>query len=89
MLEYRSFVKKLVFPLETLPMNLMIAGAVTKAIGLVIFTWGFYAHHAVPLSVLWLPALIDPAVLLTVGFAGFWLRWAYFCATWGRSWGSC
>ncbi len=72
MLEYRSFVKKLVFPLETLPMNLMIAGAVTEGIGLVIFTAGLlYARHAVPLSVLWLPALIVPQLLLTVGICWF------------------
>jgi hypothetical protein len=34
-LEYRTFVKKIVFPLETLPINLVISGAVTEAIGLV------------------------------------------------------
>ena len=33
-LEYRTFVKKIVFPLETLPMNLVISGAVTEAFGL-------------------------------------------------------
>jgi lipopolysaccharide transport system permease protein len=72
MLEYRSFVKKLVFPLETLPMNLVIAGAVTEAIGLVIFTLGLlYSRHALPLSVLWLPALIVPQLLFTVGLCWF------------------
>ncbi len=68
MLEYRSFVKKLVFPLETLPVNLVISGAVTEAIGLVIFMLGLlYARHAVPWSVLWLPALILPQLLFTAG----------------------
>ncbi len=72
MLEYRSFVKKLVFPLETLPMNLVIAGAVTEAIGLIIFTLGLlYARHAVPVSVLWLPVLVVPQLLLTVGLCWF------------------
>ena len=72
MLEYRSFVKKLVFPLETLPVNLVVAGAVTEAIGLVIFTFGLlYARHAVPVSVLWLPALIVPQLLFTVGLCWF------------------
>jgi len=36
-LEYRTFVKKIVFPLETLPINLVISGAITEAFGLVIF----------------------------------------------------
>jgi lipopolysaccharide transport system permease protein len=68
MLEYRSFVKKLVFPLETLPINLVISGVVTEAIGLVIFTLGLlYARHGLPLSVLWLPLLMVPQLLFTVG----------------------
>ena len=72
MLEYRSFVKKLVFPLETLPVNLVIAGGVTEAIGLTIFTLGLlYARHAVPLSVLWLPVLLIPQFLFTVGLCWF------------------
>lgn len=72
MLEYRSFVKKLVFPLEILPMNLVISGAVTEAIGVTIFTLGLlYSRHALPWSVLWLPALIVPQVLFTVGLCWF------------------
>ena len=72
MLEYRSFVKKLVFPLETLPINLVIAGAVTEAIGLVIFTLGLlYSRHSIPLSVLWLPVLVVPQLLFTVGICWF------------------
>jgi lipopolysaccharide transport system permease protein len=72
MLEYRSFVKKLVFPLETLPINLAIAGAVTEAIGLVIFMLGLlYARHSVPVSVLWLPVLVVPQLLFTVGLCWF------------------
>jgi len=72
MMEYRSFVKKLVFPLETLPVNLVIAGAVTEAIGLVIFTLGLlYSRHGLPWSVLWLPALIIPQLLFTVGLCWF------------------
>jgi lipopolysaccharide transport system permease protein len=72
MLEYRSFVKKLVFPLETLPVNLVISGAVTEAIGVAIFTLGLlYARHALPWSVLWLPALIVPQLLFTAGICWF------------------
>jgi lipopolysaccharide transport system permease protein len=72
MLEYRSFVKKLVFPLEILPMNLVISGAVTEAVGLLIFTLGLlYSRHGLPWSVLWLPALIVPQLLFTVGLCWF------------------
>lgn len=72
MLEYRSFVKKLVFPLETLPINLVIAGAVTEAIGLIIFMAGLLvAKHSLPWSLLWLPVLILPQLLFTVGLCWF------------------
>jgi lipopolysaccharide transport system permease protein len=67
-LEYRNFVKKLVFPLETLPVNLVIAGAVTEAFGLAIFLFGLLAaRHALPASVIWLPLLIIPQLILTLG----------------------
>ena len=67
-LEYRNFVKKLVFPLETLPVNLVIAGIVTEAFGLAIFLTGLIAaRHAIPLSVIWLPLLIVPQIVLTLG----------------------
>jgi lipopolysaccharide transport system permease protein len=67
-LEHRNFVKKLVFPLETLPVNLVISGAVTELFGLAIFLAGLLAaRHAIPASVLWLPVLIVPQLLLTLG----------------------
>jgi lipopolysaccharide transport system permease protein len=71
-LEYRNFVKKLVFPLETLPVNLVIAGAVTELFGLLIFLIGLLAaRHSVPVSVAWLPVLIVPQLLLTAGLCWF------------------
>ena len=67
-LEYRSFVKKIVFPLETLPVNLVISGAVTEVFALLIFVCGLLAvRQAVPASVLWLPVLIVPQILFTAG----------------------
>ncbi|MEK7407413.1 MAG: ABC transporter permease [Acidobacteriota bacterium] len=66
--EHRNFVKKLVFPLETLPVNLVVAGLVTELFALAIFTAGLLlARGAVPLSVLWLPVLLVPQVLFTAG----------------------
>ncbi len=71
-LEHRTFVKKLVFPLETLPANLVISGAVTEAFALIIFVCGLLiARGAVPVSVVWLPALVVPQLLLTAGLCWF------------------
>ena len=89
-LEYRSFVKKIVFPLETLPVNLVISGAVTEAFGLLIFVIGLLAvRHAVPASVIWLPLLLVPQILFTAGCAGSWRPSASSCAISGRSSGTC
>ncbi len=71
-LEHRNFVKKLVFPLETLPANLVISGVVTEVFALAIFLGGLLAaRHAVPASVVWLPALMVPQLLLTAGLCWF------------------
>jgi lipopolysaccharide transport system permease protein len=71
-IEHRNFVKKLVFPLETLPVNLVIAGAVTEVFALAIFIAGLLAARgAVPWSVVWLPALIVPQLLLAAGLCWF------------------
>ncbi len=72
MLEHRNFVKKLVFAVETLPVNLVAAGLVTEILGLVLFTAGFWAARGyVPASLVWLPALIVPQVLFTAGLCWF------------------
>src|SRR5215471_782102 len=70
--EHRNFVKKLVFPLETLPVNLVISGAVTEAFGLAIFLAGLLvARHGIPPAVGWLPALLVPQLLLTAALCWF------------------
>ena len=67
-LEYRTFVKKLVFPLDTLPMNLALAGLVTEAFGITIYLAGLMvARDGIPASILWLPVLLIPQILLTAG----------------------
>ena len=72
MLEHRNFVKKLVFPVESLPVNLVISGLVSEVFGLLLFTIGFFlARGTVPASVVWLPALIVPQVLFTAGVCWF------------------
>ncbi len=70
--EHRNFVKKLVFPLETLPVNLVMAGLVTEVFALAIFTvFLLAARGAVPPTVFWLPALLVPQVLFTAGLCWF------------------
>jgi lipopolysaccharide transport system permease protein len=72
MLEHRNFVKKLVFAVETLPVNLVISGLVSEVFGIVLFSLGFLiARGTLPLSVLWLPVLIVPQVLFTAGVCWF------------------
>ncbi|MCW5977845.1 MAG: ABC transporter permease [Bryobacteraceae bacterium] len=71
-LEYRSFVKKLVFPIEIVPVNLAIAGLVTQAFALGAFlVFLLILRGGIPLTALWLPALIVPQLLLTVGLCWF------------------
>jgi lipopolysaccharide transport system permease protein len=72
MLEHRNFVKKLVFAVETLPINLVVSGLVSETFALLLFGIGlFLARGAVPASVVWLPALIVPQVLFTAGICWF------------------
>ncbi len=72
MLEHRNFVKKLVFPVETLPINLVTAGLVSEIFGVALFLAGFYfARGFVPASIVWLPALLIPQILLTAGLCWF------------------
>jgi len=71
-LEHRNFVKKLVFAVETLPVNLVVSGLVTE-----LFAVGLYCgfllaiRHGIPVTVLWLPALLIPQVLFTAGVSWF------------------
>jgi lipopolysaccharide transport system permease protein len=72
MVEHRSFIKKLVFPVETLPVNLVAAGLVTEFFGVILFTLGLLLMRGhLPLTVLYLPALVIPQVLLTSGICWF------------------
>jgi lipopolysaccharide transport system permease protein len=71
-LEHRNFVKKLVFPVETLPVNQVFAGLVTEAFTLVVFLIALLlSRGAVPLTVLWLPVLLVPQLLFTLGVSWF------------------
>ncbi len=71
-LDHRSFVKKLLFPVETLPVVQVVAGLVTEAFALAVFLAGvLLARGAVPLTIVWLPVLILPQLMFTLGVAWF------------------
>src|SRR5204863_10013574 len=71
-LEHRNFVKKLVFPVETLPLNLTASGLVSELFGVILFVAGVLAAHgSVPASLAWLPVLVIPQILLTAGICWF------------------
>lgn len=64
--EHRNFVKKLLFPVEILPVNLVISGIATQAFALLIFLlFLLAARGGIPISGLWLPVLLIPQILLT------------------------
>jgi len=71
-LEHRNFVKKLIFPLETLPVNQVISGLVTEGFAALVFLAALLViRGAVPLTVVWLPALLIPQLLLALGLCWF------------------
>lgn len=70
LLEHANFIKKLVFPVETLPINLVASGLVLQGFAILIFLGGLLLFRgAIPATALWLPVLMLPQVLLTAGFA--------------------
>jgi lipopolysaccharide transport system permease protein len=70
--EHVHFVKKLVFPVETLPLTPVAVGLVTQTFAMGIFVVGLLlARGGIPFTVLWLPVLLIPQVLLTMGLAWF------------------
>ncbi|HXB67307.1 MAG TPA: ABC transporter permease [Candidatus Acidoferrales bacterium] len=72
MLEHRNFVKKLVFAVETLPVNLVVSGLVNQFFAVLLYCAFLLAvRHRVPASVLWLPVLLVPQILFTAGLSWF------------------
>jgi lipopolysaccharide transport system permease protein len=72
LLEHRTFVKKLVFPLDTLSVNHVVSGLVTEVFALVVFLCFLVAlRHHVPLTMAWLPVLLIPQLLFTLGLCWF------------------
>jgi len=71
-LEHRNFVKKLVFAVETLPVNLVAAGLITEIFAIALYCGFLLAiRHTLPASILWLPLLLIPQLLFTAGLSWF------------------
>ena len=67
-LEHRNFVKKLVFPLDVLPANIVIAALFTEGFTLTIYLIALWIiRGGIPVTALWLPAILVPQLLLTLG----------------------
>jgi lipopolysaccharide transport system permease protein len=70
--EHSNFVKKLVFPLEILPVNLTASGLFSELFGVIIFLIGMVGFGWYPtVTALWLPVLLIPQVLFTLGVCWF------------------
>ena len=89
-LEHRNWVRKLVFPLETLPAIPVISGIVTEAFAVIVFCIVLFALHGrVSLAAAWLPVLVIPQVLFTVGLAWFLAALAVYMRDLGQINGFC
>jgi lipopolysaccharide transport system permease protein len=69
-IENRVLVKKVVFPVEILPVTHVTAGLVTQAFATLVFLAALFVFRgSVPITVAWLPVLLVPQVLFTLGLA--------------------
>ncbi len=71
-LENRVLVKKVVFPVEILPVTHVISGLVTQFFAASIFIVALLVFRgSVPATIAWLPALLIPQLFFTLGLAWF------------------
>lgn len=70
MLEHRNFIRKLLFPVEILPVTQTLAALVTQAFATGVFLLILLlVRGGLPASALWLPVLLIPQVFFTLGTA--------------------
>jgi lipopolysaccharide transport system permease protein len=71
-LEHSNFVKRVVFPLEILPLNLTLTGLVTEFFALLIFFGALLGTgRGLDFTAAAIPLILVPQVLLTAGFCWF------------------
>lgn len=84
-LEHRNFVKKLVFPVEILPVNIVFSGLVSGALALIIYFFFLMATiERIPLEALWLPVVLIPQILFTLGICWGWAAIGLFARDLGQ-----
>jgi len=72
LIEYRQLIKKLVFPIETLPVNLVYSGLVGEAFGLALFIpFCLLLRGHLPWTVVYLPLLLIPQMIFTAALCWF------------------
>jgi lipopolysaccharide transport system permease protein len=70
--ENANLVKRVVFPLETLPLAKTLAALVNQLLGtLVLLFTALLAQQTMHPTILWLPVLLAPQIMLTLGAAWF------------------
>ncbi len=71
-LENTNFVKRIIFPLEILPVNLTLTGLITELFGMVIFLTAVVAFGpGLGWSILYFPVILIPQLMLTMGLCWF------------------
>jgi lipopolysaccharide transport system permease protein len=77
--ENANLVKRVVFPLETLPLAKVLAALANQLLGtLVLLAAVALLQRAVHPTLLWLPALLAPQILFTLGAAWFIASWGVY-----------
>jgi lipopolysaccharide transport system permease protein len=72
LLEHRNFIKKLLFPVEILPVNLAVTGLVTEFFGLVLFVVALFVFRGrLPATAFYIPLIAIPQFLFTAGVCWF------------------
>ena len=67
-----SYVKKVVFPLELLPITQLVSAIFNSLIGICLLTgFVFFQHHSIPVTVFFVPLVLLPLVIFTAGLAWF------------------
>lgn len=69
LIEYRTFVKKIRFPIETLPVVVTLSGLITSATACILYLIALASIGRAHWTALWLPVLLIPQVLLTLGLS--------------------
>lgn len=71
-IEHSNFVKRVVFPVEILPVNLTFAGLVTEGFALLIFFAALLiSGRGIPGTAAYFPLILIPQLLLTAGLCWF------------------